>query len=135
MSESETVVARGRRSLPAAIACLALLALPIAGCGGDDEGQKSETRAAPAKDSVEVNIASFKFVSDPVRVKAGGKVTWVNQDKAPHTAETDDGMKDGFDTKRLDLGGKKAVRFERAGKFSYFCVYHRFMTGTVEVVE
>lgn len=137
MSESETVVAKGRRSLPAAIACLALLALPVAGCGGDDEDQNGETKApaAAAKKSVTVNIASFKFVEDPVRVKAGGTVTWVNQDDAPHTAETEDGVKDGFDTRRLDLGEKSRIDFAKPGKFQYFCVYHRFMTGTVEVVE
>lgn len=78
------------------------------------------------------NIASFKFTPDPIRVKAGGTVTWVNQDRAPHTAETE---RAGFDTKRLDLGEKKVVRLDRPGTYRYFCVYHRFMEGTVEVVE
>ena len=126
MSEGETSRRRGRRSLPVAFACLALA---FAGCGDDESG------GSQAKSAVTVNIASFKFLPDPIKVKAGGEITWVNQDKAPHTAETDEGAKGAFDTGRLDLGDKKAVKFDQAGKFSYYCIYHRFMTGTVEVVE
>ena len=50
--------------------------LALAGCGG------SPPQARP----VTVDIASFKYKPETVTVKAGGKVTWVNQDKAGHTA-------------------------------------------------
>ena len=135
MSEGETTKRRRRRSLQAAFACLALVALPLAGCGDDDSGDGGSSVGGSAESAVTVNIASFKFLADPIKVKAGGEVTWVNQDKAPHTAETDEGARGAFDTGRLDLGDKKAVKFDQAGKFSYYCIYHRFMTGTVEVVE
>lgn len=29
----------------------------------------------------------------------------------------------------------EAIALEKPGKFEYFCVYHRFMTGTGEGVE
>ncbi len=135
MSEGETSRRRGRRSLPAAFACLALVALPLAGCGDDDSGDGGSSGGGSAKPAVTVNIASFKFLPDPIKVKAGGEVNWVNQDKAPHTAETEKGATGAFNTGRLDLGDKKAVKLDQAGKFSYYCIYHRFMTGTVEVVE
>ena len=135
MTEGETSRRRGRRSLQAAFACLALVALPLAGCGDDDSGDGGSSGGDSAKSAVTVNIASFKFLPDPIKVKAGGEVTWVNQDKAPHTAETEKGVKGAFNTGRLDLGDKEAVKFDQAGKFSYYCIYHRFMTGTVEVVE
>jgi len=130
----ETAIRKGRRSLPVLVACLALLA---AGCGDDekDSGSKPAGGAATAKEAVKVNIASFKFVPDPIKLKAGGTVTWVNQDKAPHTAQTEAEVKPGFDTDRLNLSDKKAIKLEKPGKFAYFCVYHRFMEGTVEVVE
>ncbi len=130
----ETAIRKGRRSLPALAACLALLA---AGCGDDEKagGGESKSSAGVAKDAVKVNIASFKFVPDPIKVKAGGTVTWVNQDRAPHTAQTEADVKPGFDTKRLDLSDEKAIKLEQPGKFAYFCVYHRFTEGTVEVVE
>jgi len=132
---------RPRQALPALAACLAVLAIPVSGCGGDDDGDAPSgsgggSAATPAKKAATVNIASFKFKPDPVKVKAGGTVTFVNQDKAPHTAQTDLNPKAAeFDTKRLATGDKQAVKVAKAGKFEYFCVYHRFMEGTVEVVE
>ena len=65
-------------------------------------------------------------------MNAGGTVRWTNSDKAPHTAQTGG---EGFDTGRLGLGEVKEVTIEEPGTYSYYCVFHRFMTGTVEVVE
>ena len=112
-----------RRSSAAAGAAVA--ALLLAGCGGDDDG-------ADVPETAKADIAGFAFVPDPIRVKAGGTVTWRNADKAPHTAETGDAR---FDTGRLDTGESKAVTLDEPGKYTYYCVFHRFMTGTVEVVE
>ncbi len=131
----ETMSLRGRHPILVAGACLALLALPVAGCGDADGDKGGGGGSSTAKGAVTVNIASFKFLPDPIRVKKGGKVTWVNQDKAPHTAETGSDVKPAFGTERLELGDRKSVTFDRPGKFSYYCVYHRFMTGTVKVVE
>ncbi len=129
-----------RPVLPALTGCLVLLALPVSGCGGDDGGESAAgggASAAPAaKEAVTVDIASFKFMPGAIKVKAGGTVTFVNRDKAPHTAQTELNPKTAkFDTDRLEKGDKKAVKLKDAGRFEYFCAYHRFMEGTVEVVE
>ncbi len=117
----------------ATVACLALLPLLAAGCGDDEAAGE---RSAAAKKSARVKIASFKFTPDPVKVKKGGTVTFANTDKAPHTAQTDLNPKAAeFDTQRLERGDEKAVKLDKPGKFQYFCVFHRFMEGTVEVVE
>jgi len=132
---------RAPRAIPALAACLGLLALPAAGCGSDDDADDKPAKsggagATAAKDAVTVKIASFKFKPDPVKVKAGGTITFVNQDKAPHTAQTDLNPKTAeFDSGRLATGDQKAVELAKSGKFEYFCVYHRFMEGTVEVVQ
>ena len=125
--------AAGRAPLPATIACLALLPIVAAGCGGEEAtGEPS----AGAKESVRVSIAKFKFQPDPVKVMKGGTVAFVNEDKAPHTGQTDLNPKAAeFDTGRLERGDEKAVKLDKPGRFQYFCVYHRFMEGTVEVVE
>ncbi len=113
---------------------LIVTAAAIGGCGDGGGDSDSDSGSAPAaKSAVTDNIASFAFVPDPIVVAAGGKVTWTNRDKAPHTAETDPGVKGAFDTGRLDQGESKSIRFDDPGKFSYYCVYHRFMTGTVDV--
>jgi plastocyanin len=111
-----------RRRAGAAVA-VALAAILVGGCGEGD---------ADAPESVMADISGFAFEPDPIRVRAGGTVTWRNVDNAPHTAETDG---KGFDTRRLDLGESKTVSIEEPGTYQYFCVFHRFMTGTVEVVE
>lgn len=115
------------------VMCLALLA----GCGGDDEGSSSGggEESADAPMSAEVPIASFKFLPENVRVKKGGTVTWTNEDTAPHTAETGTQPEGEFDTGDLETGDSKSIKFDTPGKIPYYCIYHRFMTATVEVVE
>lgn len=82
--------------------------------------------------SVKVEISNFEYKSDPVRVEAGGKVTWLNQDSTPHTATADDGS---FDTGTIDEGKIKSETFKQPGTFTYHCEIHPQMHGTIEVVE
>jgi len=139
LAQTISIAHKTRPSVAVLAGALALLILPLAGCGGDDEGGPPEKSAAPrqtAKQAVTVNIASFKFGPDAVKVKAGGTVTFVNRDKAPHTAQTELSSKQSeFDTGRLAKSDEKSVKLPKPGRFEYFCAYHRFMEGTVEVVE
>ena len=123
--------------LPTLAATLALLAGASAmGCGGSGDGDKPDgASGGDAPKQVKDQIASFKYLPEKVRVAKGGTVTWSNQDKAPHTATAAEGAPAEFDTDRLELGESKAITFDRPGTYSYYCVYHRFMTGTVEVTE
>ena len=111
----------------------AVLALVAGGCGGDDE-ESSAGSAATASQS-KVDIKDFKFVPKAVKVKVGGTVTFASADKATHNAQTDSDADGAFNTKDLKQGDSKAVTFDEAGTYAYYCVYHRFMTGTVEVSE
>lgn len=137
---------------PKALLISALLALTfvLAACGddgGDDtaatetvteatqEPSSSANAPAPSGEAVrsgKVEIVEFVYNPDPVTVQAGGKVTWLNQDSAPHTATADDGS---FDTGTLEQGKLKSETFKQAGTFAYFCEIHPDMKGTVEVVE
>lgn len=65
-------------------------------------------------------------------IAVGGKVSWQNEDSAPHTATADDGS---FDTGTLDKGKLKSETFKQAGTFPYYCEIHPTMHGSVEVVE
>lgn len=104
-----------------------LTSAALAGCGGSDDRAMSGD-ASPT--SLEVEIADFKFAPPAATVKAGGTITFVNRDKAPHTAETE-----GFDTGRLDRGQSKPIKVDEPGTYEYFCDFHRFMTATVEVTD
>lgn len=137
---------------------LASLTLALAACGDDDNGDGGDTGAttaptttapepsgdasepsgnapAPSGEAVrseKVEIVEFTYDPDPVTIQAGGKVTWINRDAAPHTATADDGS---FDTGTLEMGKLKSESFKDTGSYPYFCEIHPDMRGTVEVVE
>ena len=130
---------------------LLILALGIASCGGGDSTSteagatsaepeaetKAETGSTPApsgnaRRSEKVEIIDFAYSPDPVTIEEGGKVIWINQDSAPHTATADDGS---FDTGELEEGKLKSETFKEPGEFTYHCEIHPTMHGTVRVVE
>src|SRR5205085_7550844 len=107
---------------PLFLAALVALSLGLAACGGSGSSSTSEAETAPAGEESEaeteaesgeeetgsetapsgearkaekVEIVEFTYQPDPVVVQVGGKVTWQNEDTAPHTATADDGS---FDT-------------------------------------
>jgi plastocyanin len=130
---------------------LIAMALGLSACGGSGDSDTS-TVTEPAESSTEeseqganaaspsgeapraekVEIADFAYAPDPVTVQVGGKVTWLNQDSAPHTATAEDGS---FDTGTLEEGKLKSETFKQAGTYEYICQIHPDMHGTVEVVE
>jgi plastocyanin len=133
---------------------LVSLALVLAACGSDDDAETSDTGGggtetattespsgssgnapAPSGEAVrseKVEIVNFAYDPDPTTIQAGGKVIWMNQDSAPHTATADDGS---FDTGTIEEGKLKSESFKRPGTYTYFCTIHPSMHGTVEVVE
>ncbi len=110
----------------------AAAALAVAGCGGDDEGSGSEQAAAVSEDA-KVLIANFRFDPKDITVEVGQPVTFLNSDVAPHTATADDEMS--FDTGRLEIEDEGDLTFDEPGTYGYFCDFHPFMRGSVEVVE
>jgi plastocyanin len=139
---------RSNEALLAAASIGAVVLFTACGGGGDSGGSSSGVPAepAPATESSKsepapsgqasraekVEIVDFVYEPDPVVVQIGGKVTWINQDSAPHTATADDGS---FDTGTLEQGKLKSETFKQAGTHTYFCEVHPTMHGIVEVVE
>ena len=123
------------------VALLALAALAAvagggaAGCGGDDDDPATPAAAMAqggggGASTDLVAIADFAFDPETVTVDAGTKLTWTNDDEAPHTATADDGS---FDTGTLKLDDTGAVALDQPGTYTYYCRFHPFMKGTVEV--
>jgi len=130
---------------------LIAFALGLSACGGGDDNDTS-TVTEPAESSTEgsaqsadtpapsgeapraakVEIVDFAYDPDPVAIQVGGKVTWLNQDPAPHTATAEDGS---FDTGTLEEGKLKSETFKQAGTYEYICQIHPDMHGVVEVIE
>lgn len=100
----------------------------------EEEGGTTESELAPsgeARKADKVEIVGFAYEPDPVVVQVGGKVTWQNEDSAPHTATADD---DSFDTGSIEESKIGSASFKEPGTFTYYCTVHPDMHGTVEVV-
>ena len=77
-----------------------------------------------------VRIVQFAFVAASVSVPIGTRVTWSNDDPAPHTVTADGGK---FDSRQLDPGATFSMLLDAPGTFSYHCEIHPTMVGTVVV--
>ena len=121
------------------------LALGIAGCGGDDdEGSTAGSAPEPVQQtpqgadnsgganvrSQKVQMVDYTFSPETVTIAAGGKITWVNEDQAPHDATADD---ESFATGTIESGKLKSETFKQPGTYTYICTIHPQMTGTIEV--
>jgi plastocyanin len=112
--------------LPLALAA----ALLLAGCGDAEKPAAASTPAAAR--SATVAIKSFKYEPAAIHVAAGGRVTFVNDDTAGHTATFTKGPSK-LDTDRLNRGDRASLTFPTAGRYAYVCAFHAFMKGEVVV--
>ncbi len=119
-----------RRSQPVvAVLVAALAAFGVAACGDD-----SPTPVVGAADceTVTVEIGAFVFEPTPVEVGVCDSVVWTNAHDQAHTA-TGNGDQT-WNTGTIAPGASSApVRFEQAGRLTYLCALHPFMTGVVSV--
>src|SRR3982751_3392015 len=91
---------------------------------GEEETGSEPAPSGEARKAEKVEIVEFTYQPDPVVVQVGGKVTWQNQDTAPHTATADDGS---FDTGTIENGKIGSATFKEPGTFTYFCEIHPTM--------
>ena len=87
--------------------------------------------AAPSlSEEVQVKIGNFVFSPQELKVKAGTKVTWTNEDDIPHTvASTTQGLR----SMAMDTDQSFSFTFTTPGTYKYFCGLHPHMTGTIVV--
>jgi plastocyanin len=138
---------------------LALAALAVAGCGGDDDGSdaaeesgsgaatKPETgEGQPGGTTVEMND-QLEFEPREITVSSGETVTWTNVGKVAHTVTADKSKAadpsnvglppgvDEFDSGFIAEGESFSRKFDRPGTYRYFCIPHEGagMVGTVVV--
>lgn len=77
-----------------------------------------------------VHIRDDTFIPATLTVRAGDKVTFVNDDDDAHTATADDAS---WDSEGLNQGQKWVHAFTKAGKIMYHCTVHPMMHGTIVV--
>ena len=78
------------------------------------------------------NAGSNSFSPNPVEVKVGETVTWINDDSGRHTVTSKDGV---FNSELMGRGQSFSYTFDKAGEYPYSCSPHPNMVGTVVVTE
>lgn len=98
----------------------------------------SEATEAAAMEENVVKISSSGFVQKDITIKAGGTVTWMNEDSedhqvnsAPHPTHTT--YKPLNTVGLLKAGEKKALMFPDAGTYKYHDHLNPSLTGSVIV--
>ena len=133
--------ARIRRPLSFVVALLGMALIVASGVvfiahdGPDGSAVAQPKAGAPAAGGDKVLISDFLYKAERLTVAVGTKVTFTNEDSAPHTATsgqspTSDGL---FDTGTLKKGQSKSLKLTKAGTFAYYCAIHPFMKATVIV--
>ena len=78
---------------------------------------------------------AFGYTPDTITVVIGknNTVVWINNDAAIHTATSDTSGAGAFTSGDITSGASAQVTFTTAGTFTYHCIYHGWMQGTIIV--
>jgi len=76
-------------------------------------------------------LTTTAFAPNPVSIKVGDSINWVNNDSIAHTATANNGTT--FNSGTIAPGGSFKATFSAAGTFAYHCAFHPGMVGTVTV--
>jgi plastocyanin len=103
--------------------------------GSGNSAQQTTATSIPDNSTVVRIVANAginSFSPNPVEVKVGETVTWINDDSGRHTVTSKDGV---FDSGMMGKGQSFSFIFDKAGEYSYDCSPHPNMVGTVVVTE
>jgi plastocyanin len=121
----------------ALIAILAAIAVPLIGCGGGGTDSTSSGSSAasapgsPAQGGGAVTISDYEYTPADLTVPVGTVVKITNEDSTPHTVTSkESGV---FESGSIETGKTGQIKLEKAGTFAYYCAFHPFMKGTIEV--
>lgn len=78
------------------------------------------------------DAGSNSYSPNPVEVKVGETLTWINDNSNLHTATSNDGV---FNSDVLFEGQSFSYTFDKEGEYPYFCDIHPAMVGMVVVTE
>jgi len=115
---------------------------PGHGQGQGQTGQQLTLSTLPANTPNKVTIVGVKglqsYEPNPINIKVGDTVTWINADVVSHTVTSGkdyDPNKSGklFNSGGILTNGVYQLKFAKPGTFDYFCLFHPDMKGQVIV--
>jgi plastocyanin len=100
---------------------------------GSFAGSGQTGKHAMALGPNEIGIDNFQFTPNPMTLKKGTRVTWINNDDVPHQIVTPKGQ---FKPSAvLDTNQRFSVTLDKPGTYEYFCSLHPMMQGKIVVTE
>ena len=106
------------------------LRMTIAGIGASLLLYAGISTAAQAQYGTEVPIQAFVYQPTTITVPVGTTVTWTNYDPVDHTVTDVDQV---WDSGLFGESATFSMTFDTPGTYSYYCIPHPMMIGTVEV--
>lgn len=107
---------------------LTAIAVVLAGCGGSDSTSGESTASASTQ---AVTIQDYIYEPARITVATGTTIDFTNKDSTAHTAtSTDSGI---FESGSIQPGKTGSITLNKTGTFSFYCVFHPFMKGTIKV--
>ncbi len=91
------------------------------------------TTNTPVSENVTVTIKNFSFNPKVLNIKTGTKVTWINNDSAPHTVTSDSGSL--LNSPTLSSGSSFSFTFSSPTTVNYHCAIHPMMKASVIVTD
>ena len=123
---TEVTFVPGRSAL--AVVDATISGLPPAFAAASQDATANRRRANRALGANEIGIDNFNFTPRTLAVKAGTKVTWINDDDVPHLIVSVTGA---FKPSPVLDTGQRFSAVVRAGVQRYFCSLHPMMQGQV----
>ncbi|HET7188733.1 MAG TPA: metallophosphoesterase [Gemmatimonadaceae bacterium] len=123
---TEVTFVPGRSAL--AVVDATISGLPPAFAAASQDAMANRRRATRALGANEIGIDNFNFTPRTLAVKAGTKVTWINDDDVPHLIVSVTGA---FKPSPVLDTGQRFTAVVRAGVQRYFCSLHPMMQGQV----
>jgi plastocyanin len=77
-----------------------------------------------------VSMKDLTFQPAELTVERGDTIVWNNMDMVPHSATARDGS---WDSKAIASDSSWRYVADKSGRYSYYCVFHPMMLGTIEV--
>jgi plastocyanin len=121
----------GRSALAVVDATLSGLPPAFAAASHDAMMQRQTAKPHAALGPNQIGIDNFNFTPPSITVKAGTKITWINDDDVPHLIVS---VRSAFKPSPvLDTGQRFSAVLPGAGTYDYFCSLHPKMQGKIIV--
>lgn len=96
----------------------------------DEAAEAVVTAPEEATNVVRAEMSRYLFLPKRIDVPAGTTIEWVNHDNVVHTVNAEDGS---WRSGAVEPGESWRARFDRPGRYLYYCGPHPFMKGEVLV--